>query len=140
MDALKKIGSGISAFLPHLVMTYSVMLLTFFGINCVNTAMQFLDSRISQRFHLFYAMLAVLTALLAIFGKRLRIPAVCVILVVVAFVIPDIRALMADKAALLDSSYFRVMALVSSLTTLVFCIADICVMRKRARLTAAESA
>ena len=133
MAVLKKIGAALAAFLPHLLLAYGLMLLTFFVINCVNTSMMFLDSRISQRFELFYAALNLLLAVICFVKKRVRIPAAAAAVIAVAFVVPVFSALKAGNAVPLDNAYFRIMALISALATLTASVMVIVKQRKDAR-------
>ncbi len=137
MAVLKKIGAALAAFLPHLLLAYGLMLLTFFVINCVNTSMMFLDSRISQRFELFYAALNLLLAVICFVKKRVRIPAAAAAVIAVAFVVPVFSALKAGNAVPLDNAYFRIMALISALATLT---ASVMVIVKQRRDTRAAYA
>ena len=137
MAVLKKIGAALAAFLPHLLLAYGLMLLTFFVINCVNTSMMFLDSRISQRFELFYAALNLLLAVICFVKKRVRIPAAAASVIAVAFVVPVFSALKAGNAVPLDNAYFRIMALISALATLT---ASVMVIVKQRRDTRAAYA
>ncbi len=133
MAVLKKIGAALAAFLPHLLLAYGLMLLTFFVINCVNTSMMFLDSRISQRFELFYAALNLLLAVICFVKKRVRIPAAAAAVIAVAFVVPVFSALKAGNAVPLDNAYFRIMALISALATLTASVMVIVKQRRDAR-------
>lgn len=139
MAVLKRIGAELAAFLPHIVMSYSLMMLVFSVINYLNTAMQFLDSRLSQRFELLYAIFALGEVICALIAKRLRIPALCFAAVTAAFVVPVIRALAAGLGTYLTEPYFKIIALVMCLAGLAFSIADIVVSRRNAAAEAAES-
>ena len=133
MDALKKIGGGISAALPHITFCWALMLLVFYVINIFNTAMQFLDSRLSQRFALCYAIVTLLAAVIALIRKRVPVLALLTIAAAVMFIIPDLRALAADDAQFVSSQYYSTMTLVTSLVSMVFAVADIVIMRKAAK-------
>lgn len=133
MNALKRIGGCISAFLPHLILCYALMLLTFFVINLLNPSMQFLDSRLSQRFALLFVILTVTAAVIAIVRKRVPIPAVLVIIACAAYIVPDLRALAADDAQFVATQYYSIMTLITALCALVFAVADIVKMRKAAQ-------
>lgn len=133
MDALKKIGGGISAALPHITFCWALMLLVFYVINIFNTAMQFLDSRLSQRFALCYAIVTLLAAVIALIRKRVPVLALLTIAAAVMFIIPDLRALAADDAQFVSTQYYSTMTLVTSLVSMVFAVADIVKMRKAAK-------
>jgi len=137
MNAMKKIGGCISAFLPHLLMCFSVMLLVFFVINLLNPSMQFLDSRLSQRFSVLYAAVLLIAAIIALVKKRVPVPAVLALAAAAAYIVPAIRALAADDAQFVSTGYFSIMTLVTALMTLVFAVADIVKMRKNAAEEAA---
>ena len=133
MDALKKIGSGISAALPHITFCWALMLLVFFVINIFNTSMQFLDSRLSQRFALIYVIITLLAAVIALIRKRVPVLALLALAAAVAYIIPDLRALAADDAQFVGTQYYSIMTLVTSLISMVFAVADIVKMRKAAK-------
>ncbi|MBQ8921799.1 MAG: hypothetical protein IJ060_06515 [Oscillospiraceae bacterium] len=153
---LRRAGGGFLSFFPHLLMTYSWMLLTFYVINIFNPAMFFLTSKISQKFELVYAGVTLICAgtvflrkslyrkydtLPARFGsttlrlmkKSLRILAVIAAAAVIAFAVPAFRALSSGNRDHIETAYFRTMALVSGIVTLVFSIVNITVQHHQVK-------
>lgn len=130
---LRKLGRGIASFLPHLLMAYSWMLLTFYVINLFNDSMGFLNSGTSRHFEVVYVTVALLTAVSAVLRKYLRIPAAITAVTAIVFVIPVIRAIAQNSPLPLDTAFFQAMSLVFSLVTLTFSIACIVVQRIRAK-------
>ena len=133
----KKILCGIVAFLPHLLIAYGLMLLTFFGINIVNDSMAFLASDTSQHFELVYVTAVLLTVLAAFLQKQARIPAVIAGVCAVVLLIPVILAMHSHSRELLTGTAFPVIALISALATLVFAVMLIVLQRRAKREQAA---
>lgn len=133
MKALKTIWRGICAFLPHLLLTYGLMLLTFFVINIFNEPMGFLNSHVSRVFEIEYFAAAVLMTAIAIIENRLCVTAFVYLCVACAFILPVFRAVRVDSPLPLDTVYFRVMSLVFSLATIAFAVAQIVLGRADAK-------
>lgn len=133
MKALKTIWRGICAFLPHLLLTYGLMLLTFFVINIFNEPMGFLNSHVSRVFEIEYFAAAVLMTAIAIIENRLCVTAFVYLCVACAFILPVFRAVRLDSPLPLDTVYFRVMSLVFSLATIAFAVAQIVLGRADAK-------
>ena len=134
---LKIILHGIAVFLPHLLMTYALMLLTFFVITIFNESMQFLSSTTSRHFEVVYVVAALLTVAAALVQKRVRIPAIVTAACTVIFAIPVFIALAEHSPIRLETTGFRVLALIYSLVTLVFSIMLIVSQRRAKRALAA---
>ena len=132
---LNRILSGIAGFLPHLLMAYSWMMLTFAVINTVNDAMGFLSSRTSRHFEVIYFTVAVLTAVAAFCQKKCRIPAAVVCAAGIALIIPGIQAMVQDSPVPLTTGYFNLIAGVFGVLTLIFSIALIVMQRVAAKKT-----
>jgi len=98
MNGLKRLGKGIYAFLPHLLITCSVMAQTFYFINRVNEAMNFLTARISTGFQTVYCALMILTAgcALVLHSKARWFGVPCMLGAAVLFV-PICRGLMSGR-------------------------------------------
>ena len=154
---LCRAGSAVLSLFPHLLMTYSWMLLTFFVINLFNTAMFFLTSATSQHFEVVYAATALVCAVTALFRKSLymqhpavgsawysgkavpfiqkilKIAAVITVLVTAAFAVPVIRALASDNRDPIETVYFRTMCLISGIVTLIFSVLMIALQHYQAK-------
>ena len=133
----KTILRGIASFLPHLLMTYAMMLLTFFVITLFNEAMQFLSSKTSRHFEVVYVVVALLTVAAALVQNRVRIPAIVTAVCTVVFAIPVIIALVQDTSSRLETGFFNGLSLIYSLVTLVFSVMLIVSQRRAKRAIAA---
>lgn len=128
-----RVLSGIAGFLPHLLMAYSWMMLTFAVINTVNDSMGFLSSRTSRHFELVYFVVCVLTAVVAFVQKKCRIPAAVTCAAGIAMLVPVIKAMAQDSPAPLTTGYFNIIAGVFGVLTLGFSIALIVMQRIAAK-------
>ena len=136
-SVLHRILGGIGAFLPHLLMAYSWMILTCAAITVVNDAVGLLSSHTSRHFEIVYFSATVLTAIVAFVQKRCRIPAAIACAVGIAFLVPLVQAMSADSARPLITPYFNVISGVFGIATLVFSIMLIVAKRRAARKEAA---
>ena len=69
----RRAGGAFLSLFPHLLMTYSWMLLTFYVINIFNPAMCFLSAKTSQHFEIVYAATALICAGTVLFRKSLYV-------------------------------------------------------------------
>lgn len=127
-----RILSGIAAFLPHLLMAYSWIILTCAAITVVNEAMGLLSSHTSRHFEMVYFTVMLITAGIAFGKKRCRIPAGIACAVGIAFLIPIISATVSDSARPLNTVYFNVISGVFGIATLVFSVMMIVSQRRAA--------
>ena len=66
---MKKILKFLIRLLPHLILILSLMILTFFVIDCFNEAMDFLNNRATKILAAILAFCAGISALCRILGK-----------------------------------------------------------------------
>lgn len=133
MNGLKRLGKGIYAFLPHLLITYSVMALTFYCINRVNEAMNFLTARISTGFQTLYCLLILLTVgcALVLHSKARWFGVPCMLGAAVLFV-PICRAFLQDNPMVASEAWYRTVLMLTACFCLLFAVAQIVVQRKAA--------
>ena len=124
---------AVSGFLPHLLLTCGIMLLTFFCITTVNEAMCFLSSFLSQKFEIAYAAVCLLTALAAFAEKRLRFPAVVQSAAGIALAVPAVICLAQHRMDLVDTEWFRILALINAAHAILFSMLMIILQRRAAR-------
>ena len=129
--------SGAAGFLPHLLMSYSWMILTFAVINVVNDSMGFLSSGTSRHFELVYFVTAVLVAVTAFVQKHARILAGVTLAAGIAFIVPVIDALSKDSPVPLTTSYFNIISAVFGVLTLAFSVTMMVLQRKALKQAAA---
>ena len=152
----RRAGAAFLSLFPHLLMTFSWMLLTFYVINILNPAMFFLTSKISQKFEILYAGVTLIcagtvflrgslypdhdpeaktrsAAIVRIFQKILRILAIVAAVAVIAFTVPAFRSLSSGNRDYIENTYFTTMALVSGIVTLVFSIVNITVQHHQVK-------
>lgn len=127
---IKTILHGAASFLPHLLMAFALMLLTFYVITLFNEAMEFLVSKLSRKFELVMAGTALLTAAAAFLQKQLRIPAGITAVCAIAYAIPVLLVMSREDFPFFYSVGFEWMSLVFSIVTLVFAVAKIAVQRR----------
>ena len=124
---------GISGFLPHLLLTSGIMLLTFYCITLVNEAMCFLSSFLSQKFEIAYAVIGILTALAAIPLKRLRILPALQVICGIAIAVPAIICTVQHRMDLVDTGWFRSISLANAAVSILFAVAMIVLQCRAAR-------
>lgn len=134
MKELRTIGRGIYAFLPHLLITCSIMALTFYFINRVNEAMSFLTARISTGFQsLFYA-LVILTVSLALMlrskAKWVGLPAMFGSAILF---VPIFHAFLTDHPVVASEKWYQTLLMLTAFCCLIFAVVQIIVQRKAAR-------
>lgn len=123
----------IGGFLPHLLFTFGIMLLTFYCITLVNEAMCFLSSFVSQKFELLYVIAAWLTVLTAFLQKHTRLIAAVEAVCAAVLLVPVVICLVQHRMDLTEMHWFRLTALVNAVVSLVFSVLMIAVQRKAAR-------
>ena len=128
-----KLFRGIAGFLPHLLLTFGIMLLTFYCITLVNEAMCFLSSFLSQKFEMLYACAALLTAAAAFAQKHARMLALAEAVCSVALAVPAVICTVQHRMDMLDTEWFRIFALVNAAVSIVFSVLLIVMQRRTAR-------
>ena len=123
---------SVSAFLPHLLFTFGLMLLTFYCITLVNESMGFLSSFFSQKFEVLYVVASILTAVSAFAKKRVPILAAMQIICAAAMLIPVIICIAQHRMDLLDTRWFRLISLGNALISILFSVVLIVQQRKAA--------
>lgn len=129
----KRFFSGVGGFLPHLLFTFGMMLLTFYCITLVNEAMCFLSSFFSQKFEVLFVIVAWLTALTAFLQKRIRILAAAEAICAAVLFVPVVICLAQHRMDLVEMHWFRLTALVFSLISILFSVLMIVLQRRAAR-------
>ena len=124
--------SKAACFLPHLLFTFGIMLLTFYCITLVNEAMGFLSSFFSQKFEVLYVITAILTASAAFAKKRVPILASMQIICAVVMFVPVIISIAKHSMDLLDTKWFRRISLGNALIAVILSIVMIVIQRKAA--------
>lgn len=132
MKILRTCGKMLYAFLPHLLITCGIMALTFYCINRVNEAMNFLTARISTGFQSLFWALTILTAAISFVKKKARWFAVLPMLGAAVLFVPVFRAFLLDNPLVAGKVWYQTLLLITSLLTLVFAVALIAVQRKEA--------
>ena len=125
--------SGAANFLPHLLFSFGIMLLTFYCITLVNEAMGFLSSFFSQKFEVLYAAVAILTAVAAFARKRVRLLAAMQVICAVVMLVPVVISIVRHSMDLLDTRWFRQISLGNAVIAVVFSVVMIALQRKAAR-------
>lgn len=136
-SGFQRFCSGAAGFLPHLLMAYSWMILTFAVINVVNDSMGFLSSRTSRHFELVYFAVMLLVVITAFIQKRVRIIAAVTFVAGIAFLVPVIRATAIDSPVPLTTSYFNIISALFGVLTLAFSILMMIFQRKVLKQAAA---
>ena len=136
-SVFRRIGSGLAAFLPHLLMAYSWMILTNAAITVVNEPIGLLSSHTSRHFELVYFTAALLTAVIAFVQKRCRIAACIACAFGIAFFVPLVQAMSADSARPLITPYFNIISAVFGVLTLTFSVTMMVLQRKALKQAAA---
>lgn len=129
---IRRICGGMDAFAPHLLLTFSVMAMTFCFINLVNDAMGFLTAGISIWFQLLYYVLSVLTALVCLIADRVRILSVLTMVLGAVLFVPAVISLAKQNTELISMPLYQNSLLAFSFLTLLLAIVDIVVIRKKA--------
>lgn len=127
-----KAWKGIAGFLPHLLACFGIMLMTFFCITTVNSAMGFLSSEFSQQFEFIYGAVTLLTVLAAFSQKKARFWAVFAGLCAAALVAMVIVSRIRQSRDLLMTNEFNLCAMVSGIASLIFAVVLICAQRRAA--------
>lgn len=135
-SVFRRLLSGIADFLPHLLMSYSWIILTCAAITVVNEPMELLCSHTSRHFELVFFAAAILTAITAFIRKRCRIPAVIACAVGIAFLVPLVQAMSADSARPLITTYFKAISGIFGIAALVFSVMMIVSQRRAAKQSA----
>lgn len=134
MKALRTIGKGIYSFLPHLLITCSIMALTFYFINRINEAMSFLTARISTGFQSLFCALTILTVALALTlhskAKWVGLPAMFGSAILF---VPIFRAFLSDDPTVASETWYQTLLMLTAFCCLVFAVVQIIVQRKAAR-------
>ena len=123
----------LSGFLPHLLLTCGIMLLTFYCITLVNEAMCFLSSFLSQKFEVAYAVVAILTVIASVSVKRLRVLPVLQVVSACAIAVPAVICTVQHRMDMVDTHWFRTVALVNAVVAIVFAVLMIVMQRRQAR-------
>lgn len=132
MKILRTCGKMLYAFLPHLLITCAIMTLTFYFINRVNEAMNFLTARISTGFQSLFWALTILTAAISFVKKKARWFALPPMLGAALLFVPIFRAFLLDNPLVASETWYQTLLLVTTLLTLTFAIALIVVQRTEA--------
>lgn len=132
MKILRTCGRMLYAFLPHLLITCAVMALTFYFINRVNEAMNFLTARISTGFQSLFWALTILTAGTAFVKNQARWFAVLPMAGAAVLFVPVFRAFLMDHPLVAGEVWYQTVLLMTSVLTLIFAVALIVVQRKTA--------
>lgn len=132
MKILRQCGKMLYAFLPHLLITCAVMALTFYFINRVNEAMNFLTARISTGFQALFWALTILTAGIAFVKNHARWFALAPMLGAAVLFVPIFRAHLLDNPLIASKPWYQTVLLVTAVLTLVFAVALIVVQRRTA--------
>ncbi|MGN0647536.1 MAG: hypothetical protein ACI4J3_02765 [Oscillospiraceae bacterium] len=134
MKHLRTIGKAIYAFLPHLLITGSIMALTFYFINRVNEAMNFLTARISTGFQSLYFALTILTVALALLlrskAKWVGLPAM---LGSAVLFVPVFRAFLTDNPVVASETWYQTLLMLTAFCCLPFAVVQIILQRKAAK-------
>ena len=133
MKILRQCGRMLYGFLPHLLITCAVMALTFYCINRVNEAMNFLTARISTGFQALFWALTILTAGIAFVKNQARWFALAPMLGAAVLFVPIFRAHLLDHPLVAGKPWYQTVLLVTSVLTLVFAVALIVVQRAEAK-------
>lgn len=134
MKTLRTLGKGIYAFLPHLLITGSIMALTFYFINRVNEAMNFLTARISTGFQSLYFALTILTVVLAILlHSKARWVGVAAMLGSAVLFVPVFRAHLTNNPVVASETWYQTLLMLTAFCCLIFAVVQIIVQRKAAK-------
>ena len=123
----------IGGFLPHLLFTFGIMLLTFYCITLVNEAMCFLSSFVSQKFEVLYVITAWLTVLTAFLQKHIRFVAAVEAVCAAVLLVPVVMCLAQHRMDLTEMHWFRLTALVNAIVSVLFSVLMIVLQRRAAR-------
>lgn len=134
MKALRTIGKGIYGFLPHLLITCSIMALTFYFINRINEAMNFITARISTGFQSLFCALTILTVALALTlrskAKWVGLPAMFGSAVLF---VPIFRAFLSDDPTVASETWYLTLLMLTAFCCLIFAVVQIIVQRRAVR-------
>ncbi|MCQ2434011.1 MAG: hypothetical protein MJ062_02075 [Oscillospiraceae bacterium] len=128
----RRILGGLDAFAPHLLMTFSLMIMSFYFITIVNDAMGFLTARISACFQLGYLTLSAVVALICLIAGRVRLAAVPTLAVSAVLFVPSLISIVKNSSELLSKPLYQNVLIVCAFLTFILAIAEITVMRKKA--------
>ncbi len=134
MKILRTTGRAIYAFLPHLLITCSVMALAFYFINRVNEAMNFLTARLSTGFQSLYFALIILTVALAmVFRSKARFVGIAAMLGSAVLFVPIFRAFLTNNPVVASEGWYQTVLMLTAFCCLPFAVVQIIVQRKAAK-------
>ena len=136
---MKRLGYEIEGFLPHLLMVFSLMMLTFYVITLFNEAMGFFTARISMWFQVAYLALAIVVAADSILPKRMRIYAAIVGGCCMAMLIPVVIGTLNNDVAFFSGKLYQNLAGLLSVGTCEYAIHTFIRQRKEAQTDMAVS-
>lgn len=129
---LRRVCTALDAFAPHLLITCSLMTLTFYFINFVNDAMGFLTARISACFQLGYLALGLAVAVVCTILGRARISAIPSLALSTILLVPALISVVRNSSDLLAEPIYQHLLMVCAFLTFILAICDIATQRKAA--------
>lgn len=131
-SVLSRISHGIDAFAPHLLMAFSLMILSFVVINILNDAMGFLTAKISMWFQVGYLLLGAAVALACFVCGRAKAFALPVIAFCAVMLVPVLIYAVRGSIDFFSAPYYQYVIGACACLTFALSIVDITIQRKKA--------
>ncbi|MBR6761494.1 MAG: hypothetical protein IKM30_05615 [Oscillospiraceae bacterium] len=132
-NILRTISAGAAGFVPHLLITCSIMAITFCSINRVNDAMNFVTARISTGFQSAFWLLAFCTTAVCLVKGVLRWISIPPMLLSGALLLPALRAFVSDHPLVPGKAIYQHGMMANAILILIFAVVLISKQRKNAR-------